>query len=337
MNQVDTLALALSWAGLFAIVRWPDKRLGLVLSTIFFTAAIYTQHTYILVAPVTALAWLLQTRRIRQAVMLLAGVVGASLVLFLGLNSFTRGGFFFNLITVNANIWNFQQVVGEVIDFSFHTVPLGLIVLTFLIAERLYYPTRSWPFVLPYYIAAILITLLVGKAGSNEGYMFELSAALCLVAGAAIAWATNYWAKAAVLVLLAIQVGSFLTWNSEQFQPKFDEKIANKAEIAQLADMVRQADGPILIDEYNGLLPLAGKGIYYAPFEFKQLLQAGLWDPTPLMQDLSQHKFASLLIYFPKDISIMKSRWPDNIYSKMVDYYYNTDYLADTLIFHPKK
>ena len=59
LDQVDSLALALSWAGLFSIIRWPDRWRGLTLAVLLFTGAIYTQQTYMLVAPATALAWLI--------------------------------------------------------------------------------------------------------------------------------------------------------------------------------------------------------------------------------------------------------------------------------------
>ncbi len=337
LDRVDTLALALSWAGLYAIVRWPDRRQGLVLSILLFTAAIYSQQTFMLAALVAALAWLLQTRCTRQAAALLASVAGTSLALFLGINSYTQGGFFFNIVTANANIWNYQQVAGQVIDFSFHFALLGLLALTFLLAERLYIPTRTWPFVLPYYLAAILVTLLIGKAGSSDGYMFELSAALCLTAGATIAWLKNHWIRAAVLVLIALQIGSFTAWTSQQFLPKFQEKIDNRAEIAKLSDMVWQADTPVLLDEYIGLLPLNGKRIYYQPFEFNQFAQERLWDPGPLVQDLSQHKFATLIIYFPKDFDPSQSPWPWNVHESFYANYDVTDTLAYNLVFHPKK
>ncbi len=168
--------------------------------------------------------------------------------------------------------------------------------------------------------------------------MFELSAALCLVAGAAIGWLKNYWIRAAVLVLIAVQVTSFLNWTGQQFQPKFDEKIASRAEIAQLAGMVRRTNGPILLDEYNGLLPLAGRRLYYQPFEFRQLVQAGLWDPAPLITDISQRKFMLLIIYFPRNFSTAQSPWPPNVYAKFFDAYASSnDLLAYNLIFRPKK
>ena len=337
LDQVDSLALALSWAGLFSIVRWPDRWRGLTLAVLLFTGAIYTQQTYVLVAPATALAWLIQTRRLRQAIALLLTTVSLCLLLFLGINIFTGGGFAFNLSAFNViNPWLYPQVAGRLIEFTIHAFILFLITLFFLIAERLDAPTHSWPFVLPYVIAAFLITMSVGKAISSDNFMYELAAALCLTSGAAIAWVKNHWVRAAVLLLIGIQVGSFVAWTKADYQPIFDEKLSYRSEISRLSEMIRQTDSPILIDEYMGLIPLAGKNLYFQPFEFGQLEFSGLWNPAPLISDLKHHKFPVLMIYF-RDYRITKSRWTTDIYAACWENYTLTQTLADTLVLSPDK
>jgi 4-amino-4-deoxy-L-arabinose transferase-like glycosyltransferase len=68
-NRVDSLALGLSWAGLFAVVRWPERRKGLLLAGLLFTAAIYTRQTYAMAAPLAAIAWLIQVKQGRRALL----------------------------------------------------------------------------------------------------------------------------------------------------------------------------------------------------------------------------------------------------------------------------
>ena len=337
LNRVDTLALALSWAGLYTIIRWPEVHRSVVLGGVFFAAAIFTQQTYILVAPITALTWLLQTRRTRRAVELFVIVSGICLMIFLIVNKLTYGGFYLNLQAEKIiNAWNIQQVAGSFIEFSFHVYILVLVAFLFLIAERLGSSTSTWPFVLPYFLAAILVSIAVGKSSSIDNYLYELAAAYCLVTGAAIAWLNNNWARAVLLLLITIQINSLISWTSAEYLPKFDEKITSQAEIQKLANMIGQTDGPILVDEYMGLLPLAGKRVYYQPFEFSQLIQAGLWDSTPLINDLQTQKFKIILIYFPKDFQISLNRWPRNIYSVFWDYYYYSDNVFHNLVLLPK-
>ena len=337
LNQGDTLALALSWAGLYTIVRNPDRSRNVVLAGVLFTAAVFTEQTYFLVAPVTALLWLLQTHRLRRALDLLAVAAGLCLALYLILNGITHGGFYLNLVTYNANLWNFQEVAGKLIEIALNTFILGLAALIFFLAERLDTPTRTWPFVLPYLLTAILITILVGKSGPNDGFMYELSAALCLVTGAAFAWLRNHWVIVFFLIGICIQVNSLTAWTTALYQPNFDEKLASRIEIARLADIIRSADGPVLVDEYNGLVPLSGKTLYYQPYEFAQLARSGLWDAKPLLNDLAQRKFSALLIYFPHDFNITRSRWPSFIYDTFWNTYTNTGELASNLICLPVK
>lgn len=336
LDRVDTLGLALSWGGLYIIVRWPDRGWGLVGAGLLFTAAIFTQRTYILAAPATALIWLFRSRRIRQAVGLLVGTGGACLILFLGINALTRGGFFFNIITANINTWNFQIILAKLIEISIHSFFLVLIALTFFIGERMDAPTRTWPFVLAYLIAALLATILIGKSGPGDNGLLELAAALCLVCGAAIAWIKNNWARTALLVFLAMQVSYFMTWTNADYLPKFVDKFQDKAEIGQLASLIQRTNDPILVDEYMGLLPLSGRRLYYQPFEFYQLARAGVWDPNQLIGDVIRQKFSTLLIYFPSDVYVTLSRWPEKVYSALWANYDHTDEIASTLIFFPK-
>ena len=58
LDRVDMLGLALSWGGLYAIVRRPDRG-GVILAALFLVAVVYTRQTYVLAAPLAALASLL--------------------------------------------------------------------------------------------------------------------------------------------------------------------------------------------------------------------------------------------------------------------------------------
>ena len=53
LSRVDSLGLALSWAGLFVVARWPE-RWSVFVSAMLLVAAVYTRQTYILAAPLAA-------------------------------------------------------------------------------------------------------------------------------------------------------------------------------------------------------------------------------------------------------------------------------------------
>src|SRR5829696_2913253 len=43
LSRVDSLGLALSWAGLFVVARWPEKRWSVFVSALLLVAAVYTR------------------------------------------------------------------------------------------------------------------------------------------------------------------------------------------------------------------------------------------------------------------------------------------------------
>ena len=102
LDRVDMLGLALSWGGLYTVVRRPDRR-GVILAALLFVAAIYTRQTYALAAPLAAFTWLLAGGHGRRALGL-ATLSGSLSLLLLGLlSALTGGGFYFHTVTANVN------------------------------------------------------------------------------------------------------------------------------------------------------------------------------------------------------------------------------------------
>ncbi len=336
LDRADATAFALSWVGLFLIVRWPERILSILGAGVFFSAAAFTQQTYWFVAPAAALAWLVQTRRLRRAAELLAASALLGAAAFLGLNVATQGGFFFNLFTASTAPWFYQDIFGLLIGFFIHGFLFVLIALFYFIFERLDQPTSSWPFVFPYFLCALIISLWVGKPLSSDRCLFELAAACCLASGAALAWIRNQWVKAIFLLLLVFQINGLVSWSQAEILPAIEDKITSKQEINQLADLIRKTDGPLLVDEYNGLLPLMGRRLDYQPIEYVALTYNRVASRATLAADLSSHRIKLLLIYFPRDVYVTLSRYPPDVYSIITVNYANSDSLANTLIFRPK-
>jgi predicted membrane protein len=59
LTRVDSLALGLSWAGIFILVRWGHLKKGLIWAAIFLAAAIFTRQSYGLAAPLAGFIFLL--------------------------------------------------------------------------------------------------------------------------------------------------------------------------------------------------------------------------------------------------------------------------------------
>lgn len=337
LDRVDTLALALSWAGLYAVVRWPESRRGIVLAVILFAAAVYTKQTYGLVGPGAAFIWLLQGKYYRQALRFAGWLAGVCLALFLLLNLATGGGFFINIVTANANRVSHVGFMANATGLFLNAWILVMGAFGFLVVERWWYPTRTWPLVLPYTLLAAATTLLAGKAGASVNYLYEPAAALCLVAGAVVAWPKrSYVLKTAAVLLLALQVSGLGSWSRGDFIPLIRNKVVDEAEVAQLAQMVREADGPVLSDEYMGLAPLAGQPIAYQPFEFAQLQSAGLWSPDALISAIRQKTFPIIVLYEPSfGPPMIVSRWPPEIRDAIWQNYHSVENLAGAWVYMP--
>ena len=77
-------------------------------------------------------------------------------------------------------------------------------------------------------------------------------------------------------------------WSREEYEPYIRDRVAQQGAIEELARLVRGANGPVLTDEYMGLVPLARRSLYFQPFEFKQLADAGVWDERLLVQAIER-------------------------------------------------
>jgi len=81
-----------------------------IISALMLTAAVYTRQSYALAAPPAAFFWLIGNRRWKRAFQLVGVVAGVGLGLFLLLTLFTRGGFYFNIVTANVNPFHWDTV-----------------------------------------------------------------------------------------------------------------------------------------------------------------------------------------------------------------------------------
>jgi hypothetical protein len=401
-NRIDELALVLSWAGLYVIVRHvgqaPGRTAGQLpgvkklieigrgvltnrffwLAVLLFVGSIYTRQTYALAAPFAAFFWLIfggigsWKKRILQAVLLGIAVGAITLVLFLVINLATAGGFYLNIVVANVNAFSWNTVKDYLDKILAKLWPLLIVAGLFLEFEMLegiaklviWFTDRrkakpnqepvekettwrrtSWALVLPYLVASAAGALTIGKDGSNVNYLLELSAALSLAGGAAVAWAWQWrrwyvriFIQCAVIGVLAYQCGVMVNWTRKEYNGYLAKREENIAEITKLAQIIKQSTGEVLVDEYMGLVPLAGKRLYLQPFEFKQLADAKVWDQEPLLVEIMNKKFDAILWYRPLS-------WPQSIQSRwsvaqrnMVDEAYQLDQqIGDVYIYRPKK
>ncbi len=365
LNRIDNLALALSWAGLYVIVRGSTKagiaqaqpgherfslkgiindlasQPWLVSGAGLLSAAIFTRQTYALTAPLAAFVWLIHLPQRRRALYLAGLIASTSLLLVALLSLASLGGFYTNIVTANVNPFDWATVYdyARAIWNNMRFLVVGGV--AFLLAGAVKpWRVRAWWLVAPYLVGAFITALTIGKVGSNVNYLLEFSAALSLVAGALIAWLDrNYWLWRSVLVVLvAAQVNTIDQWSTKEYYPRHAARMVLQAtDLARLTDMIKNTAGLVLADEHMALLPMAGKNIYFQPFEFKQMQQAGLWDQQAFVQQIKQKEFNLILLYDPTGWDSQHARWTDAQLAAIFANYTRGPRLADTIIYKPDK
>lgn len=341
LNRADTLALALSLAGLNVTLRWMRHWWGIGLAAALFVASIFTQPAYALAAPATAFVWLFWSQRLRpQAVVLIGLVTAASLALFLALNLATGGGFALNVFVAGSGTFESFRIIGLLINLFVHAAFIFIGGFIFLILERSTERKRAWPFVLPYVAFSLLATLTAGNAGSNVNDMYQIVAAACVLTGSAIAWVSaNAWLRVAALIVVAFQLADLRDWTQESYLGVAAERMTQPRELAALSAQVRQSMGDVLADEYMGLLPINSKRIYLQPAEFTQLQAQGLWSDALLIEQINRRQFPMIALYEPVSSGaepLIVQRWPKSVRDAIYANYELRERLADALIYVPK-
>jgi hypothetical protein len=101
--------------------------------------------------------------------------------------------------------------------------------------------------------------------------------------------------------------------------------------------MVASADGPVLTDDYMGLLPQRRRRIYFQPFEMTQLARDGDWDQRPILRDIDKERFPLIMIWSPPFArEIKRDRWTPRMLEEIREHYERTDRVADMAVYRPR-
>jgi 4-amino-4-deoxy-L-arabinose transferase-like glycosyltransferase len=334
--RTDSLALALSLAALYVLVRTPPKRWALLTSAVLLTAAVYTRQTYVLAAPLAAFAWLVaQEGNRRRGTTLAALVVGTGGSVLCIVNLATDGGFLFHTFTANVNAYRVDRLVRYLRELAFLLPVFLFLGAAFVVAGRRIH-TTSWRLVAPYFAGALLAGLTIGKVGSNVNYFLELCAALSLAAGATLAGLRSRpMARNVVILVLLLQLSVLL--GGTRYQQHLRWKLEQRAVMDRLMHLVHHTDGTVLADEALGLLPLDGRPVHVQPFELTQLAHRGAWDPAPFLAELDRRAFAAVLVYRVPWSEIHRTRWTPEMLERLERGYDASGVVGHTVVYRPKE
>ncbi|MFQ5616463.1 MAG: hypothetical protein ACE5GO_08395, partial [Anaerolineales bacterium] len=334
LARIDSLALAFATAALYVLARWPRTRGGLVGGGLLLVAAVYTRQSYALAAPLGGFVWLWTQER-RKALELTAVVGGVGLLLFLVLNTITRGGFFLHIVTANVNEFGMERLWDKLTNL-WETAPT-ILVLGGVFLFTAWRRVQGWPLLGAFLVGALLSALTIGKIGSNVNYFLELSAALSLVAGACLVWSKQHpWRYTAVTLLVVLQLGILLEGTMGRVDWYLIPHRGDFNTLQMLDQAVKDLDGIVLADEYMGMLTMQNRPLYIQPFEVTQLANAGLWDQTPLLEDIAEQQFDGILIHHFDSFPVHKERWTPEMLAAIEKYYQPTKTLAGTVVFLPQ-
>ncbi|MFC2036598.1 hypothetical protein ACFLYD_01330 [Chloroflexota bacterium] len=350
MARVDLLALALSLVALYLLYRRWQSWFWLAVAVLCLVASIYTRQTYALAVPLAGAIWLWYNDR-RRALVFALVLALSCLFVFLFLDLATRGGFYLNIVVANVNRYRVSQVLSVgvlLLLFSPFVLVIGgaEIVQTLkkrpAASERQASDAGRSPFVLygllPYTVGAFLSALTVGKIGSDVNYFLELVVALTIWAAGALVWQPRRGtiSQQALLVLMLCQ----LVWAPVLARPVQADVVARWRNLAAYDGLFQQvkeatAHGPVLADEHMEMVVLAGQRIYLQPFECQQLQADGLWDPAPLLQEITTQKFPLIQISDPGSVWFQE-RWSESMVAAIEEHYEGVEYLPGLVIYRPQ-
>jgi hypothetical protein len=334
LDRVDGTALGLSLAALLVAARGLERPLSSVGVAVLLVAAIYTRPSHALAGPFTVLVFLLARGRGRRALETAAVLAALTLAAFAALQVATSGGFFLHVVRANVNPFLWPRVWPYLRTLAVQAPVLVLAAAAFAIAGR---KSPAWWLVVPYLVGATASALTVGKVGSGVNYLYELGAALALATGALLAWARPWpWLRIGLLVTVAVQAFALDRWTGEHREGPLRARLAQRAQIDRLAEIVRTTPGPVLADEMLGLLPLSGREVWLQPFEFQLLAWSGLWREDTVVREIEEGRFGVILLYDPPDFDSPGQRWSARQREAMLRRYRATERWADTVVLRPR-
>jgi hypothetical protein len=304
LARVNSMALLAAVGGLTLLER-PTRR-RVVFGSLALAAALFTKPTAIDAAVAGVLAVSLRQPRLG----LLAGgiVATAGLGGLLALLALTHGAFWVNVVAGNANPFDVAQLSAYLANFS----TVHCVLLAMAIAECVWMlRRRCWSPWSLYALASGVAALAVGKWGAGESYFLGAIAATSVLAAAwvgrfldsAPAMRLRYVLAAALLIqaflLSHAGLSAALPWLPDRGPQSAFLGRAPSLEDQQVAELIsteiRAAHGPALSEDPSFAV-VAGQPLIGNATHLRNLYQAGLWDPSPMVNDVRAHRYAIVVL-----------------------------------------
>jgi hypothetical protein len=324
LARVNAVALLLAVLGLACCYgRGWSWQIGAI---VLFVAALFAKQTMVDAVAAGVLAIVLRGDVRRGLLMGAAiGLIGGAI--FIVVDRLHGGQFWVNVVVGNVNPFDVRQALSYFRNFlETHLIVVALAALEVIRAAR---ARRVGPLEL-YWLLALLLAVSVGKWGAGESYFLAPIAASSALAGLALARVLREVAARAVptalfgvgLLLQGLlfahgplyEVGPLLV--DRGAQASVLGRAPGQAEVeaaAPLMKALREADGPVLVEDAAYSLA-AGKEVVGNATHLRNLLQAGVWSPEPLVADLEARRFSWVVL----DAEL----YPEPVLAAIGRYYY---------------
>lgn len=313
-GRVDSLALALSLAAMWTVVRRAESKSAMMLAGALLALAVLSRQDHILAGPAAICCYLWAKGKPKNAAVCLLSfflLCGAVVML---LNAASGGGFFLNTVQANLN----EIRWGRLRD-SVELIALTLPVLLALALASSCQGSNSRPhgrgLLFPYLVLSFVSFVLVAKVGASTNYFWELCAALAMLG--AVFWGcerNNKWQSALVSLGLAFQI-AFMIIQGWAFSKAAFLAVRTYADgLKQVVTLISATSSPILASDFVGIEVPLGRRIYFQPFEMTQLSKAKLWDERPFVNEIEKQNFG-VIITSDKASSGPGERWTPEMWA----------------------
>lgn len=325
--RVDMLGLCFSLLGIYLFLR----KNKLLITAIFFVAALYTKPTFIS-APLAVMIYLFLTKR-KRAFTFIACLVPLYAVIFFLINYFTQGEFYRHNFLYNMNIFIFKQLAKYYTWFLHNHAILILFSLIFMILSV---SEKKYSLYVIYFIISTVVALSVGKIGANMNYFFETIAVSCILTGLAINRLREIIRdeKTSTLLINSALLTQLLLFIHIPLVTEPAITINDLKNSKLLSEVVCNTDGKI-ISEDAGLLVLNNKPVLFMPFEFTQLANQKIWDQTRFLNDIKHSDFSLIILSFDLHCQVDAERLTPAMVKAIKENYYINQTIGEYFLYYP--
>jgi hypothetical protein len=297
--QVDTLACCLSLFAFLEYVRWRSSRQTwrLCVALLLALSAVFTKQTSIAALGAIVISLLIEDRR--RGILWLVAAGAAGLCAAVLLNTAADGNYFTNGIRANLNPFSASKF-GQQIRYLLGSCG-GVVVIIVCGLRRV--PAQLAPLHLYAAIASAVFIATASKVGSDLNYQLEATILLILCAASALerlrlfplVLSGNRSPVTLLQTAVVVQIAVNLAITTAVVSSRVVLEPVRREEVAALRPFF-ETGKRVLSVQLDPMAHLRGR-LEVEPLIYTLLVEAGVTDPEPVLRDLSERRFHTVVLY----------------------------------------